>query len=760
MLFDVYEMQIEHMVMSDVLFIFLVTVAVAALCWFDRPPVLLCAAAGLMIGYAGIVRSVGEPLLIVLVAGLLLRRVDWKRTAVLLVAGVLPIAGYMVWYHGFYGQYALDTSSGTFLYSRVSTFAECSQMTLPADLKVLCDPRPLAQRPTSQEYLWSVDTPLYKFSRGNQFSPAANKMAGQFARDAIESQPLAYAKAVLKDTLHTFTWNRTQSDLTGSGPSFQFEPVVAPVTANKTLWWVMYYPQDKSALLRYAGPSLGQPTVTKPFSSIIQAYQKVFYLRGTMLGVILLLGAAGIIARWRRWGGLALLPWAVAAVLIILPPMTAGFSYRYVLTAVPIACLAAGLALSREPRSSRKAARRAAARRRRLRRPRSRRRPRRPGTSQRAGAQCAAGRPISHGTRPAASVSSRNSVRCRPRAPAAGTCTGPASDRASATAPAFSCAGGQDPDLPGRVDRRQRQRQPRRRRLRRAAHRDHRPVVVQRRHAREQRRDVALGADAQQQDVERGHRAVIFRRGRLAQPRRVAGRRRLGFAAVRAAGRRHGVDPGRIDVDVIEQGGARAGLVPLLVPGRLEPLVPPPDVHVPPVHRVAGRGRRELGEHGGADPAAGEHQRGGAAGRGRVHQPGDQPRRDRLGQQRGVPVDDDLRSAHGPAISCPAAAARRSCTGSACTGVGRPGQPERVGLPVVVGPPLAEQPGQGLRVNVVGVEPAQFLGEQFGLVAAVQGDPPVRLADLGQRGGPAVVAGDGDLAVLGLEPDVGDARAP
>ena len=51
------------------------------------------------------------------------------------------------------------------------------------------------------------------------------------------------------------------------------------------------------------------------------------------------------------------MPWAVAVVLVVLPPMTAGFSYRYVIAAAPAACLAAGLALTREPRTSRKAAR-------------------------------------------------------------------------------------------------------------------------------------------------------------------------------------------------------------------------------------------------------------------------------------------------------------------------------------------------------------------------------------------------------------------
>ena len=58
----------------------------------------------------------------------------------------------------------------------------------------------------------------------------------------------------------------------------------------------------------------------------------------------MLIGAAGVLARWRRWGGVGLLPWLVGALLIVLPPMTAGFSYRYVLAAAPAACLAAGLA--------------------------------------------------------------------------------------------------------------------------------------------------------------------------------------------------------------------------------------------------------------------------------------------------------------------------------------------------------------------------------------------------------------------------------
>ncbi len=159
-LFDAYELHLEHMITADPLFIFLVTVAVVILCWSDRPSIWTMAVAGLLIGYATLVRSVGEPLLVVALVGMLARRVGWLRLLTLAVTGIVPIGAYMLWFHGTYGQYALTDSSGSFLYSRVSTFAQCSKMNVPALAAFLCDPTKLKDRPVAGEYIWADNEAL------------------------------------------------------------------------------------------------------------------------------------------------------------------------------------------------------------------------------------------------------------------------------------------------------------------------------------------------------------------------------------------------------------------------------------------------------------------------------------------------------------------------------------------------------------------------------------------------------------------------
>jgi hypothetical protein len=275
----------------------------------------------------------------------------------------------MAWFHHTSGKYALTESSGTFLYSRVSTFAECSKMNPRADLRVLCDPTPTYRRPASQEYLWANTelwpdqnrpTPLYRLLGANnaaRFTPYIEGLTQRFAQRAILAQPFDYLRVVAKDTLHTFGWNR-QADpgnVTGNGPNFRFTSSSPPVP-----WWASKSATDPQAsalnteLHKYLGGSVGQPKVVHPWAGFIQWYQRYIYLRGTLLGLIVLIGAVGVVARWRprsgqHWGGLALLPWLAGALLIVLPPMTAGFSYRYVVAAIPATCLAAGLAFTRRP---------------------------------------------------------------------------------------------------------------------------------------------------------------------------------------------------------------------------------------------------------------------------------------------------------------------------------------------------------------------------------------------------------------------------
>jgi hypothetical protein len=173
-----------------------------------------------------------------------------------------------------------------------------------------------------------------------------NRIAGDFAKRAIMAQPGDYLKVVAGDFFRVFQWNRTVFPDRDTYEEYEFRTRSAALPD-----WRMS--QDKTADQEAAAYEGGRAStqIAEPFAGIIRTYQDVFYLRGSILGVILLAGLGGMIPLWRRFGGAALLPWTTAIGLLLAPAATAEFDYRYILPTTPLACIAAALAITPEVRA-------------------------------------------------------------------------------------------------------------------------------------------------------------------------------------------------------------------------------------------------------------------------------------------------------------------------------------------------------------------------------------------------------------------------
>jgi hypothetical protein len=344
-LFDPREIALESYILPDTLYNLMLLLAVALLLTKRTPRPWQCALAGLFVAYVAVLRGNGLPLAVIFAAFILIRRVGWRAVTAAVAAFAVPLLWYVVTFHAAYGQYNITDSDGIFLWSRTTSFANCTIIKPSPKLAPLCPDREKSVAPSGPAKAWSVDALLGAATPADYlWAPDAwwrhdkypginnynNQLGLHFAIDAIEAQPLDYLRVTARDLLLVFVQN--DRPLTKTTMSFTAAPHIARLPS--------FYAADE---YRYAG-TRSNTYLVQPFAYFLLLYQEPVYFPGIAFFLAMVAGLAGVLRKWRAWGGMAALPWALAAASIALPAMLTQSLYRYTIVAIPLACIAAGLA--------------------------------------------------------------------------------------------------------------------------------------------------------------------------------------------------------------------------------------------------------------------------------------------------------------------------------------------------------------------------------------------------------------------------------
>jgi hypothetical protein len=349
-LFDSREIWSESSILPDALFSVVVVFAAALLLSKRTPRPWQCALAGLLLAWASVIRGNGVPLILPVLAFLLIRKVGWKAFAAGAAAFAIPLVAYMSVFYANYGQFNITNSNGMFLWSRTTSFANCAVIKPPPDLVPLCPQnQPHGARPpapswslsyalherTPADYLWQPGS-WYWTDADPGFNAYNNGLAQRFALDAITAQPLDYATVTAKELMLTFL----ATDKTSGYLTLHF-------TATPHVHQLSPYMQRA---LRGYGHTTRNTHPVQPWAFFMYVYQLPVYFPGIVFLLVMLAGLAGVARNWRQWGGPAALPWFLALIDLVVPVAAVEYDYRYAISAVPLACLAAGLVFIRQHR--------------------------------------------------------------------------------------------------------------------------------------------------------------------------------------------------------------------------------------------------------------------------------------------------------------------------------------------------------------------------------------------------------------------------
>ena len=341
-LLDAYQVQIEHNVMSDLLFQILLVAVVALLTWRGAPRPRTALLAGLVLAAAVLVRVVGVTLVVpaavfvLLAAGARRPRDGWRqrwRATGALVAGFAALLGvYAVYHMTWAGTPGLTGESGSAVFGRTAVVADCEHLDLTPPERIACPDEPVAERQRIgiDHYIHFYYPPEAEGLTPDGFKAAQNSLAFK----VLLNQPADVAGGVVEDLLKGFAPTRTQS--VGDVPlsRWQFQTTYPLFTPE---WYLNGWAEVYGI----------EPAVDPAAAGALRTYQLGGgYTPGTALGAFLVLGAASAagVGRARRSGlrAVCLLPTGLSAA-VLLTAAALEFSWRYQLPGLVLLPMSAAL---------------------------------------------------------------------------------------------------------------------------------------------------------------------------------------------------------------------------------------------------------------------------------------------------------------------------------------------------------------------------------------------------------------------------------
>ena len=361
-LLDAYELQNEQTIMPDLWFDALMVVALVVLLWQPRPTRRAIALAGIALGLSVTIGQATEVLILPAVIYLAIAVSGWWRkaraVALMCVAFVLPIAGYMSLSAAFSGHFWLSRAGTSQLYGRMAEAADCATLKVPSYERSLC--------PTAKQKALGTDGLDHDASSPLQLYVAPAGMSQQkaissFIRAVLVQQPLRVLEGTVTDAARLYEVTRVTSpgDTSISRWQFQttypgYENYVRTNPQGLIILGLKVQNPPPDFVYQPLSPAMGgKAMVIRPLADFLHAYQLdggytpgPLYLAATVLGLIGTLSLIRLRGKRRRQPDPAAPPPAdrelalacclffLSAVAILLASDFTEFSWRYQLPAI------------------------------------------------------------------------------------------------------------------------------------------------------------------------------------------------------------------------------------------------------------------------------------------------------------------------------------------------------------------------------------------------------------------------------------------